>query len=108
MANPLNPKVLSWQHSNKNKDGSAFNAAQYAGSEAQVDGAAAPVALVVPYAADGKYQIPISALGNLPSGTHTVAVQTKHVNGNASGFSTLITFDVDTRVPEIPFGLSLS
>lgn len=107
MANVLNPTVLSWQHSNKNTDGSAFTSAQYAGTDVSVDGGAA-VALTVPYAADGHYQIPVTAIGALGTGTHTFAVDVKHVNGNKSAFSAPFAFDVDTRVPEVPFGLSAS
>jgi len=107
MANVMNPAAFGWQFANKFADGTAFTAANYAGAEVQVDGKIVTV-VTVPFATDGKYQIPASALGTLATGTHSWAVRLLAVNGTKSGLVSGPAFDVDVRVPADPFGLTVS
>ena len=107
MANVLNPQSFGWQFANKFSDGSTFAAANYASTEVQVDGQPVPN-LTVPFAADGKYTLPRSALGTLANGTHSWAVRLLATNGTKSNLVSGPAFDIDARVPADPFGLSLS
>jgi hypothetical protein len=107
MANVLNPAAFGWQFANKFSDGTAFTAANYAGTEVQVDGKVV-TGLTVPFATDGKYQIPASAFGALATGTHAWAVRLLATNGTKSALVSGPAFDVDTRVPADPFGLTVS
>jgi hypothetical protein len=106
----INPVTLAWQHSNKNTDGTAFNAAQYAGTEISFDGTPA-VSIPVAFAANGQYQIAaatIAAFAALANGGHNFSIRLVNSAGSKSGLATPLAFDIDKRVPEIPFGLSAS
>lgn len=105
MANPINPTKAAFQHSGKNADGTPFTVDQFKAVEVSYD-SAAPVALTLAFATDGKYSF---TLPTLALGTHSVAVRMSHVDGQKSALTPAVPFDVvDTRVPDVPFGLSVS
>jgi len=103
----MNPGFLTWKHANKFVDGSAMSAAQYVGTELSLDGKAA-VSIPVAWAADGNYNFPIASLGTLTNATHTWGVRIAASNGLKSGLVAGPAFDIDTRVPADPFGLTVS
>lgn len=107
MANVMNPLNLAWQHANKFTDGSALGAAQYVGTELSLDGKAA-VSIPVAWATDGHYTFPVASVGALTNATHTWAIRVVASNGTKSGLVTGPAFDIDTRVPADPFGLTAS
>lgn len=92
-----------WAQPKQNTDGSAFDAAQFAGYELEVDGAAA-VSVPVAWNDSGNYELPFAGL-SFADGSHVARIRVKHVNGAVSDFSDSAAFTV-ARQPVAPFGFA--
>lgn len=88
-----------WAQPLFNTDGSAFDAAQFAGFELEIDGAPA-VSVPVAWQTSGRYDLPFAGF-SFADGNHSARVRVKHVNGQVSAYSNAATFVV-ARVPEAP------
>ena len=98
---------LVFSHDGKNTDGSAFDAAQFAGVSYSLDGRSY-VSVPAAYAPDGVYDVEVDVV--LDPGPHEVSVVVKHVDGTESDESNIASFVVEPilRTPSAPFGLVAS
>lgn len=89
-----------WSQPKFNTDGSAFDAAQFAGFELEVDGAPV-VSVPLAWADSGAYELPHAPF-NFSEGAHSARIRAKHVNGKVSAFSVAASWSVAPREPMPP------
>lgn len=106
MANQTQVHTLSWTNPTQNTDGTAFDPADFAGIEIELDGA--PAVSVPESAAVTSFDLStLAAWSGLKSGSHTVTLAITNKEGNTSDFASPVTFPV-LAVPMAPTALSVA
>lgn len=102
-----NRTTLSWSHDGRNTDESAFDAAQFAGWELEVNGAP-NFSVPAGWETDGAYSVPLAEIDVFTkTGNYAVRMRVVNKEGRASAWSNAVSFSLDFRVPTAPSGLSV-
>lgn len=103
----MNPTRLSWTQRMTNTDGSPFDASQFAGFEASLNG---QVAFAVPtdWDTDGQYEMPLADVAAVTTtGSYSLRLRTIAKSGVVSAWSDPVTFTMDFRTPAAPLNVTV-